>query len=159
MSKSFPAVRDTCTRSGGMSDNGIRRGLDIVRKWTDGRIVKDDTMGRGAHPVVPRTLCATETPDEEPRTMPLCTRGGGSRGSCAVGAGGRSRGTRDREREVVDSLGSDQAMRGRSDDEFIEGSEDENPSVAGVWEGKMRTLRGPGVRSRVETGSALVPVG
>lgn len=46
MSRSFLVTREICTRSGGMIDNGTRRGRGMVRKWSDGITVKEDTMGR-----------------------------------------------------------------------------------------------------------------
>ena len=107
MSKSFPAVKETCACSGGISDNGTQRGWGIVWKWMDGRIVKEDTVRRGAYPVVPGIPCATEASDEEPSTISSCMRGEYSRGSCAVSIEGCSRWIRDREEEE-DPLGLDQ---------------------------------------------------
>jgi len=45
-------MEEICTRSGGMSDNGILRGRGIVRKLIDGRTVKEDAAEYGTHPVV-----------------------------------------------------------------------------------------------------------
>ena len=74
--------------------------------------MKDDTMGRGAHPVAPRIFRATETSDGGPSTISSCTR------------------------EDSDSLGLGHVVGGRSDGGFIGGPENRHPA-ADIWEGKM----------------------
>jgi len=64
MSISFPETQETCACSGGMSDNGIRRGRGMVRKWMDGRTVKEDATGRETQFIVPWIFCTIEISDE-----------------------------------------------------------------------------------------------
>ena len=61
--------------SGEMGNSGIRRGRGMVRKWMDGRIVKDDAMRRGTQSIVQRIFCTTETFNEGLGTIRLCMRG------------------------------------------------------------------------------------
>ena len=74
MSRSPPAMGESCTRSGGRSDNGAWRGRGIARKWMDGRTVKEDTVGRGTSSVVPWVSCGTDTSDEVSNSISSCTR-------------------------------------------------------------------------------------
>ena len=67
MPRSAPATEESCMRSGGMSDNGIRRGRGIGGKWMDGRTVKEDTAGCGTRPAVLWTFRVTEASEEGSR--------------------------------------------------------------------------------------------
>ena len=114
--------------SGGMSDNGTRRGRGMVWKWMDGRIVKEDPLRSGIHSMVPWIFCTTERSHEGASVSRI--RGEGSHGSCAVGFESR---TKDVERGEVGSLELDQ-VNGRSNYGFIGGTANR---LADVWEGKV----------------------
>ena len=90
--------------SGGGNGNGTRRGRSTVRKWTDGRIVKENPVRGGTHSIAPWISCTTETFDEGPTTISLCIRGESSRGSSIVDVEGCSREGRNGKRGDVDSL-------------------------------------------------------
>lgn len=103
MSRSLPEMQETCTFSGGMSDNGIRRGLGMLRKWMDGRIVKEDPMERGTCSIMPGT---TETLDEGHAT--IASRRG----------------------EGADLLELNRTMTGRSDGGLFIGFREQERSIA-----------------------------
>lgn len=79
----------------------------------DGRIVKEDTVGRRTHFVALWTSCTAEISDEGRGSSSSWMRGESSHGSRATGVEGPSRGVGDGEREEP-SLESDQVSRGRS---------------------------------------------
>ena len=153
MSRSFSAMEETCTYSGGTNDNGTRRGRGIVWKWRDGRTVKEDPLRRGTRSTW--MSCTTETFDGGTSATSLCVRGEGSHGSRVVGFEGRSRGAMDGEMGEADSLESDQVRRGRSSDGLVGGSENQS---ADVWEGEVRTLMVPDLLS-CEIENTLTPMG
>ena len=104
MSRSFLAMEETWMCSGGRNDNGTRRGRGIVRKWTDGRIVKEDSVRGGTHSIAPWISCMTETFDEGPTITSLYIQGGSTRGSSGVDVEGCSREGRDGKGGDADSL-------------------------------------------------------
>ena len=109
MSWSFLAMEETWTCSGGRNDNGTRRGRGIVRKWMDGRIVKEDPARGGTHSITPRFSCTTETFDEGPTTISLYIRSENSHGGSAVDVEGCSQEGRNVEMGDVDLLELDRA--------------------------------------------------
>ena len=134
-------MQEICTCSGGMSDNGTRRGRGMVRKWMDGRIVKEDATERGMHSTVSWIFCTTETFDGGPSAISLRIQGESSQGSCVAGVEGRSQGAGGVEKK---ELGSLELGRGRSGGGLIGGLE---VPLADVWEGKTRLRGEPDVLS------------
>ena len=124
MSRSFLAMEETIWMcSGGRKDNGTRRGRGIVRKRTDGRIVKEDPVRGGTHSIAPWISCTTETFDEGPTTTSLYIRGESSHGSSTVDAEGCSQEGRNGERADVDSPKPDRVRRRTSDSVPVGGPE------------------------------------
>ena len=131
--------------SGGRNDNGTRRGRGIVRKWTDGRIVKEDPVRGGTHSVAPWISCTAETFDEGHTTTSLYIRGESSHGSSGVDVEGCSQEGRDGERRDVDSLELDR-MR-TSDGVPVGGPENVSTDVWRVAARRGRRGRGSYVHS------------
>ena len=134
-------MEEICTRSGGMRDNGARRGRGTVTKWMDGRIVKEGTAGCGAHSAVLSTFRAAETLEE------------GSHRSWGVGVGGLSQGSRGGRSEEASPMELARLGREVSNDGDVRDSEDNNP-IADSLGGNGRMLRGCSALSR-ETEKAL----
>ena len=133
-------MEETWTCSGGRNDNGTRRGRGIVRKWTDGRIVKENPARGGTHSIAPWISCTTETFDEGPTITSLCIRGEGSHGSSAVNVEGCSQEGRNKEMGDVDSLELDRVRT--SDGVPVGGPENVSMGVWGVVARRGRRGRG-----------------
>ena len=138
MSRSFLAMEETWMCSGGRNDNGTRRGRGIVRKWMDGRIVKEDPARGGTHSITPRFSCTTETFDERPTITSLCIRGESSHESSTVDVEGCSQGGRDGEMGDADPLELDQARRRTSDSVPVGGPKNVSADVWKVLVGRGR---------------------
>ena len=54
-------THETCTRSGGISDIGIRGERGMVWKWMDGKILKEDSVEIDGHSVRPNSFCLTSS--------------------------------------------------------------------------------------------------
>ena len=142
MSRSFLAIEETWMYSGGGNGNGTRRGRGIVRKWTDGRIVKEDSVRGGTHSIAPWISCMTETFDEGPTTTPSCIRGESSCGSSDVDVEGCSREGRDGKGGDADSLKLDRVRRRASDSVPDGGPENVSTDVWKVVARRGRRGRG-----------------
>ena len=136
MSRSFLAMEETWMCSGGRNDNGTRRGRGIVRKWTDGRIVKEDSVRGGTHSIAPWISCMTETFDEGPTITSLYIQGGSTRGSSGVDVEGCSREGRNGKGGDADSLKLDRVRT--SDGVPVGGPED---VLTDVWKRVARRGR------------------
>ena len=141
MSRSFLAMEETWMCSGGRNDNGTRRGRGIVRKWMDGRIVKEDPARGGTHSIAPRFSCTAETFDEGPTITSLYIRGESSHGSSDVDVEGFSQGGNG-EMGDVDSLELDRVRRRASDSVPDGGPENVSTDVWKVVARRGRRDRG-----------------